>query len=85
MAKEGCPGSREIREPYPEELRCSQCGTATEIWSDEPETECKGCGKTISRDMSYNCVLWCPAAKQCVGQEKYAKLTMAMKRPKTGD
>ncbi len=79
MAKDSCPGSREIREPYPEEVRCSHCGAQSEIWSDEPETQCKGCGKTISRNMGYNCALWCPAAKQCIGQEKYSRLIKAMK------
>jgi len=77
--KESCPGSREIRNPYPESLICPFCFKENEIWSDEVEIECKGCGKTISRDMKPNCILWCPAAKQCVGAEKYEKLVKAMK------
>ncbi len=79
MAKEGCPGSREITNPYPEEIRCRWCGMINEIWSDEPEMECKGCKKTISRQMACNCLLWCPGAKQCVGEQKYENLLKSMK------
>lgn len=80
MFKESCPGSREIRNPYPEELKCVFCGRLCEIWSDEIEMECKGCGKTISREMKPSCIEWCPAAKECVGLEKYERLMKA--RPK---
>lgn len=79
MFKESCPGSREIRNPYPDEVSCVFCGTPNEMWSDETETVCKSCGKTFSRDMKANCLLWCPAAKECVGAEKYERLTKCMK------
>jgi predicted amidophosphoribosyltransferase len=69
--KESCPGSKEIRNPYPDELVCSFCCHKNEIWSDEPDMICKGCGKTITRDIMPSCVLWCQAAKECVGTEKY--------------
>jgi predicted amidophosphoribosyltransferase len=72
--KESCPGSKEIRNPYPEELICSFCTKKNEIWTDEPDTICKGCGKTITRDMVPSCIQWCPAAKECVGVEKYDRL-----------
>jgi len=79
MLKEGCPGSKEIRSPYPEEIMCYFCGAANEIWSDEAEMECKGCKHTIHRDMKMSCLMWCPAAKECVGAEKYERLLKAMK------
>jgi hypothetical protein len=72
--KESCPGSSEIRNPFPEELRCHYCGHANEIWSDETETQCKDCKKTIGRQMKPTCLDWCPAAKECVGLEKYNRL-----------
>jgi hypothetical protein len=72
--KESCPGSREIRNPYPEELVCAFCCHKNEIWSDEPDMACKGCGMTITRDMAPSCIAWCSAAKECVGPEKYEKL-----------
>jgi hypothetical protein len=72
--KDQCPGSREIRNPYPEEITCFWCERVSEIWSDEVEIVCKGCGKTISREMKPTCIEWCPAARECIGQEKYERL-----------
>ncbi len=72
--KESCPGSREIRTPFPEELVCIFCHTKNEIWSDEPDTICKGCGMIITRDMKPSCLQWCPSARECIGSEKYERL-----------
>ena len=80
MLKEGCPGSKEIRTPHPEAIACYWCDWPNEIWSDEVEITCKHCAKTISRDMTANCLLWCPAAKECVGPEKYERLIRAMNK-----
>ncbi len=77
--KESCPGSAEIKSPYPEPIKCYFCGHANEIWSDETETKCKSCNKIISRDMKTTCLEWCPAAKECVGIEKYEKLMKGKK------
>jgi hypothetical protein len=77
--KESCPGSKEITNPYPEDLKCVFCGCLSEIWSDEPDTVCKGCGQTITRDMKPSCLQWCPAAKECVGAEKYERLIKKLK------
>lgn len=41
---------------------------------------CKGCGKQISRDMATTCIQWCPAAKECVGAEKYERLMRAFNK-----
>jgi hypothetical protein len=79
MLKESCPGSREIRSPFPEEIECVFCGAKTEIWSDESETKCKACNRIVGRDLKATCLLWCPAAKECVGTEKYERLVKAMK------
>ncbi len=72
--KEGCPGSLEIRRPYPEEVECIFCGSTVEIWSDEVETRCDNCGRTVTREMKPTCLEWCPAARECVGEEKYERL-----------
>jgi len=80
MFKESCPGSKEIRNPYPEEIVCFWCETSNEIWSDETETACKKCGKAISRDLGVTCLQWCPAARECVGTEKYERLMKTVKR-----
>ncbi len=79
MFKESCPGSREIRIPYPEEIKCFWCDAVSEIWSDEVEIACKKCGRTISREMKPTCIEWCPAAKECVGAEKYERLMRGKK------
>ncbi|MBI4824617.1 MAG: hypothetical protein HY805_10385 [Nitrospirae bacterium] len=81
MLRESCPGSREIRSPYPEEIRCVFCGSTCEIWSDENEAVCKSCGKTISREMPLTCIQWCPAAKECIGAEKFDRLMGKDKMP----
>lgn len=77
--RESCPGSREIRSPHPEDIKCIFCGNVSEIWSDETEIACKGCGRTIKREMKPCCVLWCPAAKDCLGAKKYEELMRALK------
>ena len=82
MLKESCPGSREIRAPYPEEMKCFWCDALSEIWSDEIEIVCRGCGRKISREMKPTCIEWCPAAKECIGAEKYERL-MQQKKKKT--
>jgi len=78
MLKEGCPGSREIRSPYPEEIKCVFCGAPCEIWSDETQMRCKSCGETFDRNMKPSCIMWCPAAKECVGKEKYDRIAKAI-------
>jgi hypothetical protein len=80
MLKEGCPGSKEIRNPSPEEFICYWCDRLNEIWTDEVDTVCKGCGKTISREIGTTCLQWCPAARECVGAEKYEKLMRAVRK-----
>jgi hypothetical protein len=65
-----CPGSKRIKEPFPETIKC-QCGKEIEIWSDETEATCHYCDKKINRGISGSCLDWCSVAKECVGEEKY--------------
>ncbi len=69
---DGCPGSKRVREPFPETIKCS-CGKEIEIWSDEVETLCPHCKKKVSRDMPQSCLDWCSMAKDCIGPEKYKR------------
>lgn len=78
--KDSCPGSREIRTPYPENITCFWCDAVSEIWSDEVEIACRGCGRTISREMKPTCIEWCPVAKECIGAEKYERLMKGGKK-----
>ncbi|MBF0518337.1 MAG: hypothetical protein HQK92_01285 [Nitrospirae bacterium] len=75
--KETCPGSKEITKPYPEQLLCVHCGYSNEIWSDENEMNCKNCNALLTREMKPTCIQWCPAAKECIGIEKYERLMKA--------
>ena len=77
--KESCPGSAEIRNPSPEDIKCFWCDTLNEMWSDEVEIACSNCGKPITRDMGPTCLEWCAAAKECVGIEKYERIMKAKK------
>jgi hypothetical protein len=72
--KDSCPGSAEIRSPFPGEIVCDFCGRKNEIWSDEPDMICVNCGMTITRDIAPSCIEWCAAAKECVGPDKYERL-----------
>jgi len=74
MFKDSCPGSQEIRKPYPEEIVCTGCGKTLEIWSDETETTCEDCGQINKKFIGPTCIDWCPHAKECVGPEKYDRL-----------
>ncbi|MCX8069793.1 MAG: hypothetical protein N2738_04755 [Thermodesulfovibrionales bacterium] len=78
--KESCPGSREITNPYPEDIICPFCHYKNEIWSDEPDMICKNCNNRISREMPPSCIQWCPAAKECLGIEKYERIIKALKK-----
>jgi hypothetical protein len=74
-----CPGSKRIKTPYPEEIKCS-CGQMVEIWSDESITVCKRCKKEVTREMLPSCLDWCSMAKQCVGDQKYNRYLQSKKK-----
>jgi hypothetical protein len=74
MLKDGCPGSRDIKQPKPEDITCRKCGKEIEIWSDESEVKCKFCGQANLRSIGPTCLDWCAFAKECVGEEKYRRI-----------
>ncbi len=69
-----CPGSLAIRQPTPEDLKCRQCGSEVEIWSDELKAKCPNCGTLVTRDIPPSCIDWCKWAEECVGTEAYTRL-----------
>ncbi len=79
MFKNECPGSKDIREPKPEEIQCRGCGAAVEIWSDETEATCGKCGEVTSRLIGATCLDWCAFARECVGEEKYKRIKSGSK------
>lgn len=71
---QSCPGSRSVKDPRPEYVKCKRCGTELEVWSDEPKTTCPKCLTIYFKEQNLTCVEWCSFAKECVGEETYAKL-----------
>ncbi len=69
-----CPGSRSIRQPVPEDIKCPSCGVDVEIWTDELSQLCPSCGTRVFREQLPSCIDWCPAAKECIGPEVYQRL-----------
>lgn len=66
-----CPGSKTIRQPQPEFIKCPFCSEEVEIWTDEIKATCLKCKKVIVRDQGTSCLEWCSYAKECVGDEVY--------------
>lgn len=79
-----CPGSRIIREPIPEYMKCTNCGYDVEIWTDELKATCPRCGTKVFRQALVSCIDWCPHAKECVGPEVYERLRPGMQEDLSG-
>lgn len=75
-----CPGAKQFTEPKPEFVPCPTCHQEVEIWTDEAEAKCEHCGNMVSRAMLQGCVDYCEAAKECLGEELYARLMAAKQR-----
>lgn len=71
MIYEGCQGKP--RTPTIHEKICPQCGEIIELFSIDTEVACEKCGFVAYND-TLSCVQWCKYAKQCVGDEMYAKM-----------
>lgn len=69
-----CPGSSNIRTPFPSYKKCPQCGEEVEIWSNELKTKCTHCGETVFKENVPSCIEWCQYAEECIGEEKYKQL-----------
>lgn len=44
------PACAEINKPYPEEVVCPSCGAEVEVWSDEEDPRCVGCGAELKKE-----------------------------------
>ena len=65
-----CPGN-DTRKLTAEFIKCTSCLADVEIFSDETWRICPNCGEEVSREKMPNCIEWCQAAKECVGEERY--------------
>ena len=68
-----CPGQSD-RNLKVEMIKCPGCCRDVEIVSDETRVRCPYCRTVVYRDRMPSCVDWCPAARQCVGEERYQEL-----------
>lgn len=73
MSFKKCPGSMGFSQPKIEVVRCPRCGGDAEIWSDEADGKCRGCGRTVCRTSAASCLDWCKHARECLGDEAHAK------------
>ena len=84
MAMKRCPGSMAFTQAKPESVKCPDCGTDVEVWSDEATGQCPSCSRTVIRTATQSCVDWCKYAKECLGDEKFRKygaMKAAMRKP----
>lgn len=80
---EHCPGAKQFRRPEPEYINCFFCGEEVEIWTDEFQTKCPKCKKTVIRKQGQSCLDWCKAAKECVGDKIYDKYLKSKSKDKS--
>ena len=69
-----CPG-QDMRKLRVKLFKCPDCGAEVEIFSDETREKCQKCGKMVLREQMPSCISWCPSARQCLGEERWAQLT----------
>jgi uncharacterized paraquat-inducible protein A len=79
-----CPGSIGIREPKPEYELCQRCGYEVEIWTDELKARCPRCRTLLLKGREASCIDWCQYARECIGEEAYARLMADKPEAKTG-
>ena len=67
-----CPGqdTRWLKAAF---YRCPHCREEVEMFSDEFRRRCPHCGGIVEKDAVPNCASWCIAAKECLGEERYAR------------
>jgi hypothetical protein len=78
-----CPAADRLRDAVITEIKCPECGRSIEMFSIFPVSQCE-CGFTAYND-AQNCVKWCRYAKECVGEELYAKMTATQKGAQEND
>jgi hypothetical protein len=71
MSFKYCPGVKDLVGPAKIIVRsCPACGEEVEFFSDETETECSKCGKSLHREASPSCVTWCEYYDKCLDDLK---------------
>jgi len=70
MALRHCPGSKSLIEPQIIVTYCPVCGAEVEFFEYEIERKCPECGRTIKREATQSCILWCKSAAECIATLK---------------
>lgn len=76
-----CPGSKQIKQPVPENVPCPFCAYEVEIFSDEVKAQCPQCKKFVVRGQIQSCLDWCKSAEKCVGKEALEKYREGKRAP----
>lgn len=68
-----CPG-QDTRNLTVDLFKCQNCGNETEIFSNEVRAKCDRCGSWVYKEQMPSCIDWCPAAKECVGSDRWLEM-----------
>jgi DNA-directed RNA polymerase subunit RPC12/RpoP len=68
-----CPG-QDMRNLRITVHKCPTCGSEVEIFSDESKIRCRKCGTVVYKEQVPSCISWCPAARECLGEERWKAL-----------
>lgn len=74
-----CPG-QDDRNIKAEIIKCPDCGSAIEIFSDEVKVRCPKCGNFVCKARLPSCVDWCKHARQCLGEDKWKQISPKAKK-----
>jgi endogenous inhibitor of DNA gyrase (YacG/DUF329 family) len=66
MALKYCPGAKSLVEPQIITTYCPACGAEVEFFEYETERKCPECGRTVKRQASESCIMWCKSAAECI-------------------
>lgn len=78
-----CPGAANLRTPTLSVRKCPQCGGEVEVFSSDVSVTCSTCGFVVYNDIM-TCVRWCKYARECVGEDTYAKIMAQAKAQEAG-
>jgi ribosomal protein S27AE len=76
---ERCPGGSDIRTPTLTVKKCPRCGSEVEVFSNEVQVACGGCGTPVYNNLQ-SCIQWCKFAKMCFGKDEYQRMKTRLER-----
>ncbi len=68
-----CPG-QDRRNITVDVFTCPNCKAEVEIFSHELKAKCYRCGAWVYKEKMPSCVDYCPAARECIGEERWKQL-----------